>query len=185
VPPRVSIVRDERMRWLIRRTRDVWRRLQNFSIACSLAPASAPSPHQSSATLPGASSTGSVPQGPRGGDVRDRAAGRSPPPRARRLLCGGERIGDHQRHRLSDMQHPVAGQRRPVHDAHRRALPVGHRQRARDVADPGRVHLASGQDDPHTGRGARPRHVDRPDGANGCGERTNQPTRASRVRNRR
>ena len=92
-----------------------------------------------------------------------------------RVLGLGQRVGDHHRHRIADIAHPVGDQRRPLRGVHRltvgalarhvglgHAEPVGHdvvagvdRQHARRL--PGRLDV----DRPDIGVGVRRPHEDR------------------------
>ncbi len=77
------------------------------------------------------------------------------------ILRAGERLGDHQRHRLADMPHGFVGKRWPVGNDQLAAAPAGERRVLRDIADT--FHIGSGQDRQHARH--RPCRVafDRPD----------------------
>lgn len=79
------------------------------------------------------------------------------------VLRGGGRVGDDERDRLSDMHHPVGGERRPRRlDDGRAAAPLDRRMRGH-APDARRVQVGGGQNGKNPGSGARRGGVDRRD----------------------
>ena len=80
-----------------------------------------------------------------------------------RILRGGERLGDHERDRLTDMQHAVTRQRRAERHDELASIAACERRMHRARADPGRIQLLVGQNRDDAGDAARSLDVERAD----------------------
>ena len=75
----------------------------------------------------------------------------------------GERLGHHHRNRIADVAHAVPGEYRPRRFAARRAVEVGHRDQAGNVAEPVCGDVRAGEDGEHAGRLGRSAGIDADD----------------------